>query len=216
MQLRDKKIVILGDSITEGVGVSSYEYSYPAVLEKLSGATVYNYGVGGTRYGKQIEEFEPKFNECFIDRLKRIKEYPDLLLIFGGTNDFGHGDLPFGEETDRGEDSYCGSCYSLYRLAVEKFPNARIVVLTPLHRTSENNAVKEIRNIPTLPLEAYVNVQKQAAKYYSLPVIDLYSISGLQPAIDCIREIYMPDGLHPSNAGAKRIAEIIYAQLLSL
>ena len=59
-------------------------------------------------------------------------------------------------------------------------------------------------------------MQKRVAQYYGLPVIDLYSISGMQPAVDTIRQIYMPDGLHPSDKGAKRLAEIIYAQLLAL
>jgi lysophospholipase L1-like esterase len=99
---------------------------------------------------------------------------------------------------------------------LQKFPDARIVILTPLHRLSENNTVKEVRNIPTLPLKAYVDAQRRIAEYYGLPIIDLYSISGLQPAVEEIRVKYMPDGLHPSDAGAKRLAEVIYAQLLAL
>ncbi len=215
MQLKDKKIVIIGDSITEGCGASSQEKAYPAVLASLSGATVYNYGIGGTRYAHQIEEiYEDK--DSFIDRVEKVKEEPDIILVFGGTNDFGHGDVPFGTDEDRDGYSYIGACHSLYTSLLKNFPEARIVILTPLHRLSENNRVKEIRNIPTLPLKDYVDVQKRVAQYYGLPVIDLYSISGLQPAVDVIREKYMPDGLHPSDKGAKRLAEIIYAQLLAL
>lgn len=216
MQLKDKKIVIVGDSITEGCGTTEYAKSYPAVLEKLSGATIYNYGIGGTRYAYQREEYQENFSESFSERIHRIKEDPDLILIFGGTNDFGHGDAPFGCFEDRTPHTYCGACHYIYSYLLEKYPNARIVVLTPLHRVSENNRVKEIRNIPTFPLEAYVKAQIEIARYYSLPVIDLFSISGMQPAIKSIREKYMPDGLHPSNEGARVLAEIIYAQLCCL
>ena len=60
----------------------------------------------------------------------------------------------------------------------------------------------------------YVNKIREVAEYYSLPVIDLYKESGLQPKVEIIREKFMPDGLHPSDAGAKIIAEKIYAYLL--
>lgn len=215
MQLKDKKIVVIGDSITEGVGTTCLENAYPSVLAKMSGATVYNYGISATRYAYQIEEFHVN-TECFIERVARIKEEPDVVLVFGGTNDFGHGDVPFGCDEDRDGYTYVGACHTLYSSLLKKFPNARIVILTPLHRLSENSTVKEIRDIPTLPLKAYVDAQRRTAEYYGLPIIDLYSISGLQPAVDEIREKYMPDGLHPSDAGAKRLAEVIYAQLLSL
>ena len=49
-----------------------------------------------------------------------------------------------------------------------------------------------------------------------LPVLDLFRTSGIQPKTDKIREIYMPDGLHPSDAGAKRVAERIYGFLKTL
>lgn len=38
MDLKGKKILFLGDSITEGVGVTSYEKSYVSVFADLSGA----------------------------------------------------------------------------------------------------------------------------------------------------------------------------------
>lgn len=215
MQLKNKKIVIIGDSITEGVGASCQKNSYPSVLAEISGATVYNYGISATRYAYQIEEFHVN-TECFIERVARIKEEPDVVLVFGGTNDFGHGDVPFGRDEDRDGYTYVGACHTLYSSLLKKFPNARIVILTPLHRLSENSTVKEIRDIPTLPLKAYVDAQRRIAEYYGLPIIDLYSISGLQPAVEEIRVKYMPDGLHPSDAGAKRLAEVIYAQLLAL
>ncbi|MBQ9070284.1 MAG: SGNH/GDSL hydrolase family protein [Clostridia bacterium] len=44
----------------------------------------------------------------------------------------------------------------------------------------------------------------------------MYKVSGLQPVIPIIKEKFMPDGLHPSNAGAKRIAERLYGFLSAL
>ncbi len=47
------------------------------------------------------------------------------------------------------------------------------------------------------------------AERYSLPVLDFYKISGLNPNIDIQRETYMPDGLHPSDEGYKKLAGIM-------
>lgn len=50
----------------------------------------------------------------------------------------------------------------------------------------------------------------------SLPIIDLWKISGIQPEIEIIKEKYCPDGLHPNDDGHRRMAEIIEASLLSI
>ena len=45
------------------------------------------------------------------------------------------------------------------------------------------------------------------AEYYSLPVLDLYASSGLQPEVPEIKEMYIPDGLHPNDNGNAVIAD---------
>jgi hypothetical protein len=62
----------------------------------------------------------------------------------------------------------------------------------------------------------YVEIIKTVAEYYSLPVCDLWAISGLQPNVPIIREKYIPDGLHPNDAGHEIIAERIANFLLAL
>ena len=52
----------------------------------------------------------------------------------------------------------------------------------------------------------YAEAIRRVAAYYGLPVLDLFRTSGLQPDVACIRELYMPDGLHPPDPGAARIA----------
>ena len=53
MNLKNKTVLFLGDSITEGVGVSSADYNSVSVFQGLCGANVVNYGIGGTRIAKQ-------------------------------------------------------------------------------------------------------------------------------------------------------------------
>lgn len=52
------------------------------------------------------------------------------------------------------------------------------------------------------PLSGYVDIIKEVAGHYGLPVCDLFNESGMQPEVGIIREKYMPDGLHPSDAGS--------------
>ena len=70
------------------------------------------------------------------------------------------------------------------------------MVMTPLHRSTENEP-----NMHGKVLADYVDAIRKAAEYYSLPVLDLWANSGIQPAVPVMKEKYMPDGLHPNDAG---------------
>lgn len=98
---------------------------------------------------------------------------------------------------------------------MNKYPNANILFMTPLHRENEDAFVSNA-GIPKLPLSKYVSAIKEVAGYYALPVLDLYSVSGIQPNVDVIKEIYMPDGLQPSDKGARRTAEKLYGFLSAM
>jgi len=50
-------------------------------------------------------------------------------------------------------------------------------------------------------LQDYVDEIRAAAERYSLPVLDLWATYGVQPAVTVMKETYMPDGLHPNDAG---------------
>jgi lysophospholipase L1-like esterase len=98
---------------------------------------------------------------------------------------------------------------------METHPKATIVFMTPLHRTTEDYEVNEI-GLPRKKLLSYVEMIRRVCEYYALPVLDLYKLSGMQPAVQVNRELYMPDGLHPSNAGAEKIAKLLFQFILGL
>ena len=90
--------------------------------------------------------------------------------------------------------------------------------MTPLHRLFEDNVcgTSGIKKDVDAPLKVYVNAIREVAAYYSIPVIDLYATSSLQPNVEVIKEKYVPDGLHPNDAGHEVLAEVIANALLSL
>lgn len=217
MDLTGKKVLFLGDSITAGAGASSPETNYVSVFTRLSGAQSVNYGIGGTRIARQTTpSAEARWDRDFVSRVEEMESDADVVVVFGGTNDFGHGDAPFGSFDDREDTSFYGALHVLCTRLIQKYPRAEIVFMTPLHRLSEDNTVKENSSADTRPLRAYVDAIKEVAGYYGLPVLDLFRTSGLQPKVDIIRQLYMPDGLHPSDLGAEKLANRLYHFLKTL
>ncbi len=132
MDLKDKKICFLGDSITEGVGVSKSKLRFPDVFKRITDiGVVKNYGVSGTTIAKQVIAGEND-ESSFCERFEHMDDDADIIVVFGGTNDFGHGEAPFGKETDRHMDTFCGACHYLMSNLIKKYPKAVIVFMTPL------------------------------------------------------------------------------------
>lgn len=212
MELKGKKINFLGDSITEGVGTSSPENIYLNVLKRTAElAEARNYGISGTRIAKQKNPNDT-WGEAFSDRFYKMDDDADVVVVFGGTNDYGHGDAKIGTVDDKTNDTFYGACHVLFSGLIKKYPKSEIVVMTPIHRENEN--VGNASNNKTL--KDYVDIIKEMAEFYSIPVLDLYAMSGLQPNIPEIKEIYVPDGLHPSDLGNQRIADRLYSFLKNL
>lgn len=72
------KIIVLGDSLTTGVGASSPENGYIPVLERRFGLTIMNEGMSGDT------------TRDVIDRLDRdvLSHHPDIVMILLGSNDY--------------------------------------------------------------------------------------------------------------------------------
>ncbi len=217
MELQGKKINFLGDSITEGSGTSCEEKNYVSVFGRLSGAEVRNYGIGGTRIARQtVPSNEAKFDNDFVKRADEMDADADIIVVFGGTNDYGHGDAALGTFDSCDVHTFYGALHTLCQKLINKYPDAEIVFMTPLHRLEENKQINEcgVRNVAKL--SEYVDAIKEVTKYYAIPTLDLYSVSGLQPEVEVLKERYMPDGLHPNDAGAEIVARRLLGFLKSL
>ena len=218
MELKGKKLNALGDSITEGVGVScSEKIFFNLIKDKAELAVARNYGISGTRIARQtVPSEEPKFDNDFVKRADEMDADADIIVVFGGTNDYGHGDAAFGTFDSHDVHTFYGALHTLCQKLINKYPDAEIVFMTPLHRLEENKQINEfgIRNVATL--SEYVDAIKEVTKYYAIPTLDLYSVSRLQPEVEVLKERYMPDGLHPNDAGAEIIARRLLGFFKSL
>ena len=103
------------------------------------------------------------------------------------------------------------------RTLIERYPGKPLVFLTPLHRLNEDNPRGDGYKVrPVGILNDYVDIIKECAAFYALPVLDLHAMSGLQPRVECIQKQFMPDGLHPNDAGHAILADRIAAFLRAL
>ena len=219
MELMNKKINFLGDSITEGACLDDWNNVYWMRLGRETGATVRGYGIGGTRIAPRLNPERPGeegFGQYFGSRVASMDPDADIIVVWGGTNDFGHGDVPLGTIDDRDNTTFYGALHCLYRALWEKYPAATIVVMTPLHRVGEHDTLNEHGNPAIAPFKTIRDTIIEVAAYYSFPVVDLYAISNLNPELPVIKETFMPDGLHPNDAGHERIASRLIGFLKAL
>ena len=167
-------------------------------------------GIGGTRIAPQHSISEnPRWDLDFLSRIDKIDEDCDLILVFGGTNDYGHGDATIGTSKDTTEDTFWGACRILCERLITRFPKSQIVFMTPLHRVEE---VKPNGKV----LADYIEVLQTVLKEYSIPYIDMMAVAGIAPRVAIHQELFMPDGIHPNDAGHERMAARIKGFLENL
>lgn len=215
MELKGKRIVFLGDSITEGFGVTSIEMLYWKQIAEKTGAHCFGYGISGTRIAPQYPlESDDTF---FGSRVTQMIPDADVIVVFGGTNDFGHGNAALGTITDRTNDTFYGAYFCLLTQISERYPDAQIVVTTPLHRESEEDVGYNEGGVRRCgPLSVYVHAIREVAEFFGVAVVDLFRNCMIQPRVPALKERYAPDGLHPNDAGHTLIAKCMLSVLEKL
>lgn len=210
-------INVLGDSITEGVGASSKDKSYPAVLSRLTGAKVNNYGVSGSRITDIVTTITNPGS--FVDRMYNMDKNADLIIVFGGTNDFWFGDCPIGKRTDTGINTFYGALNKIIKYLKNTYPEADIVFVTPYQQSKgadETHTYKMsgYNNFGTGTLSRYRTAILDRCEFYNIPVLDLFADFEMNTADN--REAlekygnYLCDGCHLNDAGYNLLARKIY------
>lgn len=206
-------INFLGDSITEGACADSSEHIYSAVCCSILGAKEGNYGLGGTRIARQKTNVNGNPDEDFILRARWMNPC-DFLFVFGGTNDFGHGDAPMGEKGDSTSWTFYGAlkCLIDYLLDVKKLRKEQICFILPTLRYNEDNPHGDgaIYWLDKLPLERYRKAIIDVCSDYGIETLRIQSLP--VPTTDKPSEYYQ-DGLHPNTKGHQLLGEELAAYL---
>lgn len=193
----------IGDSIT--LGATNNDVSYVDYIRDKININVIKEGHSGWSLDRLMQNFS-SFD---------IENTADIITIFAGTNDF---NVSAGAGTE--SDKYSSSCATIWALCnyampylQNRYPTKTIIFFTPLQRkyTNSGGYPQEMIDENGVTLREYAQAFIDAGTKYGIPVIDLYSISGI--GVNNISEM-TNDGLHPNEIGQKRIANIVLSEIM--
>ncbi|WP_062105207.1 SGNH/GDSL hydrolase family protein [Bacillus niameyensis] len=182
-RLKGKKWNALGDSITNGLQVTSYHQQ----IASKTGCIVRNYGISSSTvadYGNW--EINP-----MVLRYQDMDDDADIITVFGGVNDAGSG-VPIGSIDSTDIKTFMGAYNVLLSGLIAKYPTNLIATFTPLQQTDSPRNTKQI-----------ANAVKEVSAKWGIPCLDLYSMSGFNSAN---MDYYTLDKLHPNTLGHSVIA----------
>ena len=195
IQIEEKQIRVgcIGDSITFGDGVwqTRKKDAWTYVLDRKLPERyhVYNYGVSGA-----TAQFISDNPYVYHEEWDTIHKNPmDVYILMLGTND----SKDHNWNSKRFKKDYTKLVEDILSLPT----HPELVIMLPCRVYAPINGM----NNDTLKLEV-IPIVNSIAKKYDVPVINLYAATEKHPE-------YFIDGVHPDEAGNKKLAEIIYKKL---
>ncbi len=223
-------INFLGDSITAGAGAEKVENMFTTLLCKKLGAIENNYGICGTRIARQIlPSDDAAMDETFLMRAQKMDRAADLVFVFGGTNDYGHGDAMIGELDCNDTDTFYGAFRQLVEMLIDTYGKEKLLFLLPLPRYQQEdvygeNGAKRGGNFPVsqhdkdhpfanlYPLSTYIRAEREVLETYGVDYLD-FADRFPEPKCNTGDDLTM-DGLHPNIKGHRLLAEWIAEELV--
>lgn len=224
------QVVCLGDSITQN-------NRYQSTLQTLLACDpILITGFGGTTVCRNENEYDAfgisaladeivkddsdttkwRYQDDNVDKingfatpLANIKSIDfskvEYLTIFSGTNDYGLGYTL---------ENYSNEYESLLTKIINKYPEIKIVILTPMWRArgslGDGKDADFNSNGNGDYLRDFVAKTIEIAENFKLPYRDMYHSTGVNRLN---HTTMMSDGLHPSAAGGKRLGSVIAATI---
>ena len=209
MILKDLTMAFIGDSITEGVGATLSEFSFPSIFFKNTDIKkAINYGVSGTRIARQNKTFMDYHNwdNDFIARVDTMEDDFDCIVVCGGINDYMHGDAELGFLGDCTEYTFYGALNVLIKKLKMKFPKAVLIFMTPIPFVEDKSFEYAHINKGHYFYE-YLDAIKAVCEYHSVILFDLYSEIGIDSKNEDDRNRFYSDTIHLNDNGYSKIAE---------
>lgn len=202
------KINFLGDSITYGSGSSARGKDYVSLVGKILGADVNNYGVGGTRFAVlNNPKKDSPYEEDFNTRARKMGD-ADIVFVFGGTNDYGHGTTVLGDKKSRNVYEFCGAINLLIDFLDERYGKEKAIFILPLPRYGGGNRYGEFEENSYRPtFYDYVKAEREVLEERGQTYLD-FSEFFPEPETDK-GDALTVDGLHPNDRGHALLAEKI-------
>lgn len=206
----------LGDSLTYGLDPSNYsrQIGNPWVnqLKELCGfSKVNNYGISASTIStKTSDRSWDSVRNPMVTRYASMENNADVIIVMGGTNDHTQS-IPIGTYGSKNSDNFYGAVDKLCYNLKTKYPTKTIMFMLPMEysTSSANSKTNEL----VIPLEQYREVIRRVCQFYSIPVFELYKELGFTVNFDPQKSLFIPDGVHPNQAGhdvmARKISKYI-------
>ena len=181
----DKKTVsIIGDSMSVG--------GWTSTIGNLLNAEIDNNAVSGTKIT----------GSGFMNQLSNISPDADLIIIFGGTNDYWHKNCNIGTDDSTGTSTFIGSLKAIINYLKTNHPDAEYLFVFPADQTFQGNSCTTDFGKGTFDdfRQAFIKVCTDNGVH----CLDLEESSDY----DC--SVHSGDGVHPNATGYSIIANAMY------
>ena len=206
------KINFLGDSITEGALADTIEEKYTTLVANHFKAEECNFGVSGTRIAKQVKRTNNPDDDVFMRRAVTMPTDADFAFVFGGTNDYGHGDAKLGTFEDRDDYTFYGAFHNLVAYMVDTF-GKKLCFILPIPRFNQDNPYGDgSKDESVAPMSAYIEAEKEVLAYYGVRYLDLSNKFYIPTTQQDDGDLYA-DGVHPNSKGHRVLADCLIEYL---
>ena len=234
-----KRVGFIGDSMTDPKNnQADIPRKYWHYLQQMLAIEPYVYG----KSGRQWDDVPRQAGLLASEHGDSV----DAVIVFIGTNDFNagvpigrwydeledtvtaavHGEKKTYTRKRRAYSVDTSTLKGRINIAIMKlktlFPDKQTVLLTPIHRAAATFGETNIQpdeswqNLCGEYFDAYVEAIKEAGNVWGIPVIDLNSLSGINPMVTAQQQFFHDkntDLLHPSDKGQLRLAQTLVRQL---
>lgn len=169
----------VGDSLTD----PWFDVYASFVADKL-GMILTNKGIGGTCVAQNDSA---TVVNSFVDRIPTYTGYYDLWSIYGGENDAAC-NTPIGDISSMDKTTFYGAYNNILADLLTRANRPTVVLIAP-YQTKHN-------------VKPYRDAVIEIGILYGLPVIDLYSNSGINVYT---RPFYLRDDVHPNQNGVNKL-----------
>lgn len=197
------------------------EYCYMAETCSRLGMTLVNKSIPG---GTLAHSATSNDRNPLVDRWNVEESDVDYIGIDCSSNDFQYSWSSFGELKRDGSSYDKNTFYGALQIVCEglkqKYPNAKIILFTPLKRY-QTGLWGDNKNSIGKSMKDYTDAIKKISEYYGLYVVDVFEESGIDPLNESDRNYFNEEEkttekfyTHPNLLGHNVIADYVTEKLI--